>query len=273
MKKFVLLGSFILLLAACSSPSSNEQESTPENTTESTQKSTQESTQAASESTSEKTTSGHTETTSETAESATQPTGDAYEQLQQTYPNVLLPAKVPVNKYLNIAAAETKQGFSVLYYDLDRKLQLNDQQLNQETPEATYLYRYAFASSNEAVDAMQPFMVDTNGQPIDLGHSITGYQQGAAGSSYLEWTEGNWRLRVRASNIDGQTPVPAAKEIVDYLEKNTLPAPEIVGTITLDLADTSNKSTQVSWQNGTDLYTITHHDPIAALEMAVSMNR
>ncbi|EPH94772.1 hypothetical protein D920_02744 [Enterococcus faecalis 13-SD-W-01] len=268
MKKIMFLGSFILLLAGCSNPGSNEQESTAESAATSTATSTTERTQ-----TTQSSTSKSTETTSETDKSETQPTGDAMEQLQQKYPNVLLPTKVPVAQNLNIAAAETKQGFSVLYYDLGQKLPLNDQQLNQETPQATYLYRYAFASSNEAVTAMQPFTVDTNAQPVDLGHDITGYQQGAAGSSYLEWTEGNWRLRVRASNIDGQDPVPAAKDIVNYLEENTLPAPEIVGLITLDLADTSNKAAQVSWQNGTDLYTITHHDPLTALEMAVSMNR
>ena len=35
-----------------------------------------------------------------------------------------------------------------------------------------------------------------NGQPVDLGYNITGYKQGAAGSCYLSWQEGNWSLVV-----------------------------------------------------------------------------
>ena len=43
---------------------------------------------------------------------------------------------------------------------------------------------------------------------------------------FYNWQEGNWSIRVRASNIEGQDPVPLAKEIVAYLEKASLPAPE-----------------------------------------------
>lgn len=40
-------------------------------------------------------------------------------------------------------------------------------------------------------------IIDNGGQPVDLGYNITGYKQGAAGSSYLSWQEGNWSLVVR----------------------------------------------------------------------------
>ena len=36
--------------------------------------------------------------------------------------------------------------------------------------------------------------------------------QGAAGSSYLSWQEGNWNLTVRAVNQENQDPEPVAKK-------------------------------------------------------------
>ncbi len=138
---------------------------------------------------------------------------------------------------------------------------------------ASYLYQYGFASSQEAIDALQPVTVDTNGRQVDLGYNITGYQQGAAGSSILEWQEGNWSIRVRASNIEGQDPVPLAKEIVAYLEKASLPAPEKYGKITVEMNDSSQQATQVSWQEPKNVYTVTHKDTLSALKMAVSMNQ
>ena len=66
-------------------------------------------------------------------------------------------------------------------------------------------------------------IIDNGGQPVDLGYNITGYKQGAAGSSYLSWQEGNWSLVVRASNINGESPDDLAKNVVNILEQETLP--------------------------------------------------
>ena len=73
----------------------------------------------------------------------------------------------------------------LFYFILQNRssLGLNADELNQETPIATYLYQYGFASSQETIQVLQPFEIDTNGQQVDLGSRITGYQQGAAGSS------------------------------------------------------------------------------------------
>ncbi|MDB1680040.1 MULTISPECIES: hypothetical protein [Enterococcus] len=197
----------------------------------------------------------------------------AFEQLKAEQPTLPMPQVIPISSgNLNLAAAQSKQGYTVLYYALPEKLALNAQALNQETPIATYLYQYGFASSQETINVLQPFTIDKNGQKVDLGHQIIAYQQGAAGSNYLEWQEGNWRIRVRSSNIEGQDPLPLAKKIVNYLEKATLPAPEKYGKITVDMNDSSNQATQVIWQEPNNVFTVTHQDALAALEMAVSMN-
>lgn len=197
----------------------------------------------------------------------------AFEQLKAEQPTLPMPQVIPISSgNLNLAAAQSKQGYTVLYYALPEKLALNAQALNQETPIATYLYQYGFASSQETINVLQPFTIDKNGQKVDLGHQIIAYQQGVAGSNYLEWQEGNWRIRVRSSNIEGQDPLPLAKKIVNYLEKATLPAPEKYGKITVDMNDSSNQATQVIWQEPNNVFTVTHQDALAALEMAVSMN-
>ncbi len=59
-----------------------------------------------------------------------------------------------------------------------------------------------------------------------------------------------------------------AKKIVNYLEKATLPAPEKYGKIIVDTNDSSNQATQVIWQEPNNVFTVTHQDALAALEMA-----
>ena len=96
--------------------------------------------------------------------------------------------------------------------------------------------------------------------------------QGAAGSSYLSWQEGNWSLTVRAVNQEEQDPVPVAKEVVAYLEEAMLPAPE-VGQITIDMGKNDHTATTVVWQQEKTLRTVQHQDARSALKMAVSMNQ
>ncbi len=267
MKKWWIILPAVLLLGACQSSSQTGKKVD-----------TKESIQATSSDHSQHTTKSDENTHSSSGQpnpNATTGTNEsALAQLKAEQPNLPMPQEVPISSgNLNLAAAQTKQGYSILYYALSEKLGLNDQALNQETPVATYLYQYGFASSQETINVLQPFTIDTNGRKVDLGHQITAYQQGAAGSNDLEWQEGNWRIQVRGSNIEGQDPLPTAKKVVDYLEKAKLPAPEKYGKIIIDLTDSTNQSTQVVWQEPSNVFTVTHQDALAALEMAVSMNQ
>ncbi|EOH86156.1 hypothetical protein ACTNBL_12815 [Enterococcus villorum] len=283
MKKLGLLIPAILLLSACqgANHSTKTTETSTQTTTSSTVQSTnrnvsetsttQSTTKTSAESSSQKDTT--TKASDETS-TTNQKQQTAFDQLKENYPSTPMPQEIPIGSgNLNVAAAETKQGFSIIYYDLPKAYVLNAKELNQETPIASYLYQYGFASSQEAINALQPITIDTNGRQVDLGYNITAYQQGAAGSSILEWQEGNWRIRIRASNVEGQDPVPLAKEIVAYLEKASLPAPEKYGKITIEMNDASNQSAQVSWQEPKNVYTVTHKDALSALKMAVSMNQ
>ncbi len=103
-------------------------------------------------------------------------------------------------------------------------------------------------------------IIDNGGQPVDLGYNITGYKQGAAGSSYLSWQEGNWSLVVRASNINGESPDDLAKKMLStFWNKKRCPAPNTVGQITLNVAGTTDYNrNSVVWQAGTVVYSVHH---------------
>lgn len=111
---------------------------------------------------------------------------------------------------------------------------------------------------------------------IDLGHGIKGLQEGAAGHEYLYWNEGRWLIKVdfptdpqyKIEGYDGAEDM--AKKVVDYLEKNYLPAPEDKGVITIN-GFKEHPETVVKWQKGKTVYTITskEKEPFDALETAV----
>ncbi|MGG3914263.1 hypothetical protein [Rossellomorea vietnamensis] len=111
---------------------------------------------------------------------------------------------------------------------------------------------------------------------VDLGHGIKGLQEGAAGHEYLSWNEGRWLIKVdfptdpqyKIDGYDGAEDM--AKKVVDYLEKNYLPAPEEKGVITIN-GFKEHPETVVKWQEGKTVYTITskEKEPFDALETAV----
>ncbi|PFG07558.1 hypothetical protein [Bacillus sp. es.034] len=111
---------------------------------------------------------------------------------------------------------------------------------------------------------------------INLGHGIKGLQEGAAGHEYLYWNEGDWLIKVdfptdpqyRIDGYDGAEDM--AKKVVDYLEKNYLPAPDEKGVITIN-GFKEHPETVVKWQKGKIVYSITskEKEPFGALDTAV----
>lgn len=197
-------------------------------------------------------------------------------QLNAFFPNNSLPQAILTSStpgYLSAATTKTSEqaNFRILYYAEDHSIAVNDIALNELQPIALF-EKKSFDSTETAVAEVNQ-IIDTGGNKVDLGYGITGYQQGAAGSSYLSWQEGNWGMVVRASNIEGEDAQPLAKEIVTYLETAMLPAPQNVGQISLSTGEENNyQINSVSWQNGSVVYKIQHFDAIQAVKMAVSTN-
>lgn len=196
-------------------------------------------------------------------------------QLANMFPSQGLPQAILTSQTNNfLTAATTSQAdqnnFRVLYYAEKEAIPVNDARVNQLTPISSF-EKKTYGSDAEAKNAVNQ-IIDNGGQPVDLGYNITGYKQGVAGSSYLSWQEGNWSLVVRASNINGESPDDLAKNVVNILEQETLPAPNTVGQITLNVAGTTDYNrNSVVWQAGTVVYSVHHFDPIQAVKMATSI--
>lgn len=219
-----------------------------------------------------------TETSSPTTKE--QPTNDPEEQAQAilkglsaTIPTAL-PQKILTAHDGHFLSAATAQdnAIAVNYYATEQPIPLNDTHLNRLTPIARFT-KTTYGTEVEAKEAVNYVPVNTAGQPVDLGHAITGYQDAGAGSVFLSWQEGNWSLTVRGVNLDGEDPVPLAKEVVEQLETASLPAPQSVGQINLQVSNKEGEmaANTLTWQEGTTVYLLEHHDPKQVIDMALSL--
>lgn len=288
-KKWIVSGAVLLtlVLAACGNKgktveSSSSTKETHISTSESTTKST---TTKESSTTKSSNTTGTTQAASskETATSA-EPAGTitpenqasgVLKELSSSFPQQGLPNAIltsSTNVYLTAATtgAADQANFRILYYAEKTVIPVNDPVVNQLKPIASF-QKITYGSADEAKNIVNQ-IIDNGGQAVDLGHNIIGHQQGAAGSSFLSWQEGNWNLVVRASNVQGENPKPLATSIVELLESEMLPAPKSVGQITLMAGEgTDYQRNSVVWQEGTTVYTICHFDPVQAVKMATSL--
>ena len=141
MKKVALLIPALLLLSACQGTNNSTETTdtaTPETHSTSHSSSKETDTQSTTKKSESSEMSGNTtETATTKTETSTQnkQAQTAFEELKEKYPTTPMPQEIPITTgKLNIAAAETKQGFSILYYDLPKAYVLNAKELNQETP-------------------------------------------------------------------------------------------------------------------------------------------
>jgi hypothetical protein len=146
---------------------------------------------------------------------------------------------------------------------------------NDTSSENEDIQQQDYDSSEEAAAQIEGYeKVDQTN--IDLGHGIKGLQEGAAGHEYLYWNEGRWLIKVDFPTdpqykIDGyEGAEDMAKKVVDYLEKNYLPAPDDKGVITIN-GFKEHPETVVKWQEGKTVYTVTskEKEPFDALETTV----
>lgn len=196
--------------------------------------------------------------------------------LAQMYPNDTLPTYVltpDMPEYVTAATTgtEDQDNFNIFYYAEDTPYEVNDPAVNELSPIAS-LTKTTYASEEEAIEAVNQ-VLDLQGEEVDLGYDITGYMQGAAGSTYLNWQEGNWSLLVQASNMDEEDPVPLAQSVVEYLEEVYLPEPSAVGQITLKTSEGETyEHNMVVWNEGSVVYQVKHIDPMHAIIMTGSIS-
>lgn len=171
----------------------------------------------------------------------------------------------PTDSYLGASYTTPKsKDYQINYFATDQQLALNANSLNSAVAFATFK-KQEFSTDQEAINAVGYLPAD--GMAVNLNHGMTGYQQGAAGSTYLAWVEGNWSIVVQVSNSTSDNAVEIANSIIDLLETVYLPAPSNVGQITIH----SNSSNQLIFNQGNTVYTLTHSDYLALLKMTASI--
>ncbi|MCC9082356.1 hypothetical protein LOS20_12725 [Enterococcus faecium] len=143
------------------------------------------------------------------------------------------------NRKLNIAATETKQGYSILY--MTEQPRLKCQRVKPRNPIATYLYQYGFASSQEQLMFCSHLR---STQMVTSRFRFSNYWVSTRCSriKFSRMARRKLAYSCSGNNIEGQDPVLLAKEIVAYLEENSLPAPEQFGKITVDMNGDSESS-------------------------------
>lgn len=275
MKKFLFLFSALFVLAACNSGNNDSNDSTTKSTATATTKSSTSHSTASSSSTSNQSSANSTTKTqassTKTDSSHSDHAMSALDELKANYPNDRFPdpASFSGGKPVGIMASEEQGTLKVTYYAVAEETPFNDPALSGQTPIAQF-QRHTFDSKETAQNEVGQ-TYDPNGQQVDLGHNIIGYQSAGAGSVYLGWKEGNWSLTVRGNNLEQEDPVPLAKQTVDYLEGAFLPVPHDAGQITLRVSPGEFQTNTVVWQNNQTVYTIMNGDAMTSLKMAVSM--
>lgn len=188
-----------------------------------------------------------------------------------TLPNYILTAETPEFITAATTGRADQDNFNIFYYAENHPIRVDNQAVNELEPIASFS-KTTYESDAEAIEAVNRIL-DLQGEEVDLGYGITGYMQGAAGSTYLNWQEGNWGLIVQASNQDQEDPVPLAQEVVNYLEDVFLPPPSDVGQITLRVTPGDAHDTNiVTWNEGNIVYQVTHFDPMQAVRMTGSIS-
>ncbi|WP_125607512.1 hypothetical protein [Lapidilactobacillus bayanensis] len=163
------------------------------------------------------------------------------------------------------------RNYTVFYYTTGNAVDFNDSSLANRQAAAT-LQKQTYASTAAAQSAINYHAPVTGLPTVDLGTGIYATKEGAAGSSYLNWTEGRWSLVVRSSNVNNEVGEPLAKQVVTILHTQMLPIPDLHGAINLYVSSAaSSRMNTVTWSKGTAVYTISAADPIIVIQMATSL--
>jgi hypothetical protein len=187
--------------------------------------------------------------------------------LQKIFVGEKLPSIIPYTNAQQISATYTtphSKSYTISYFATDKRLLLNDTSLANQIPFATF-DKEEKATESEAIQAIGNTELD--GIPIALNHNIQGYQQGAAGSTYVAWKEGNWSLLVQTTNDSDDDATVVANQIIDLLEKIYLPAPSNAGLIKIHVG----ASNELSYNQKNIVYKVTHTNYLSLLEMTAGI--
>ena len=199
--------------------------------------------------------------------------GTLTSQLRVKLPGMLLPAADGLGQgssNLNIRYTSSSSQ-NVVYYSVGNSpLALNDSRIASEKPYAVLTEKKNVADASSLINYQEP---KTGLPAVKIAGNVTGTEEGAAGSTYLQFNQGQWSFVVRASNVQGQKPLPTAQKLLALYQQYGLPDTAAKSSVQVDVGESlGSLNTVITWAKGSSVYQLKAHSTETAFKMLKSLN-
>ncbi|MBT9003495.1 hypothetical protein BTI85_08500 [Lactobacillus delbrueckii subsp. bulgaricus] len=199
--------------------------------------------------------------------------GTLTSQLRVKLPGMLLPAADGLGQgssNLNIRYTSSSSQ-NVVYYSVGNSpLALNDSRIASEKPYAVLTEKKNVADASSLINYQEP---KTGLPAVKIASNVTGTEEGAAGSTYLQFNQGQWSFVVRASNVQGQKPLPTAQKLLALYQQYGLPDTAAKSSVQVDVGESlGSLNTVITWAKGSSVYQLKAHSMETAFKMLKSLN-
>lgn len=267
------------LLAGCGSQGQEQSQSQEKSSQASSQSQKKKSTSSRASSKSAASSAASSgKTTSSRASSKSAPSSTASRmssltaQLRTQLPGMLLPTVDGLGQGSeNLNARWTSSASqNVVYYSVGNSpLPLNASQVAKEKPYAVLTENKNVTDASSLINYQEP----KSGLPtVKLDGQVTGTEEGAAGSTYLQFNQGQWSFVVRASQVQGQEALPTAKALLKLYRQYGLPASGGNASVQVDVGESlGSLNTVITWSKGSSVYQMKAHSTETAFKMLKSL--
>lgn len=199
--------------------------------------------------------------------------GTLTSQLRVKLPGMLLPAADGLGQgssNLNIRYTSSSSQ-NVVYYSVgNNPLALNDSRIASEKPYAVLTENKNVADPSSLINYQEP----KTGLPVvKIAGNVTGTEEGAAGSTYLQFNQGQWSFVVHASNVQGQKPLPTARKLLALYQQYGLPYTTAKASVQVDVGESlGSLNTVITWAKGSSVYQLKAHSTETAFKMLKSLS-
>lgn len=199
--------------------------------------------------------------------------GTLTSQLRVKLPGMLLPAADGLGQgssNLNIRYTSSSSQ-NVVYYSVGNSpLALNDSRIASEKPYAVLTEKKNVADASSLINYQEP---KTGLSAVKIASNVTGTEEGAAGSTYLQFNQGQWSFVVRASNVQGQKPLPTAQKLLALYQQYGLPDTAAKSSVQVDVGESlGSLNTVITWAKGSSVYQLKAHSTETAFKMLKSLS-
>ncbi|GHN36277.1 hypothetical protein ME792_14030 [Lactobacillus delbrueckii] len=159
---------------------------------------------------------------------------------------------------------------NVVYYSVGNSpLALNDSRIASEKPYAVLTEKKNVADASSLINYQEP---KTGLPAVKIAGNVTGTEEGAAGSTYLQFNQGQWSFVVRASNVQGQKPLPTAQKLLTLYQQYGLPDTAAKASVRVDVGESlGSLNTVITWAKGSSVYQLKAHSTETAFKMLKSL--